>query len=208
MKKKKNRCTVIGLCGRSGSGKGYISSVFASFGGLHIDTDKVYHDLLEPVDGKISECLSEIVSYFGEGILDGLHLDRKKLGAIVFSDDEKLLKLNEITHKYIKEKTLSLIDSCTATFAVVDAPVLFESGFDSLCDFTVCAVADDETCIKRIVKRDGVTEEAARARLANQISCEELEAKCDFAVDNSYGRDVTEQIEKILKAKGLVRNEH
>ena len=195
---------LIGICGRSGAGKSYVCSVFSSFGGFHIDTDKVYHKLLEPKRGRLSPCAKSLASEFGEDVLDGLTVDRKALGAIVFSDPEKLHRLNEITHAYILKETVRIAERCGAPFALVDAPVLFESGFDKMCDFTVCVIADDRTCVARIKKRDGVSAAEARRRLAAQLSSEELAAKCDFAIDNSEHTDVTPAVRKILIEKGLI----
>ena len=195
---------VIGLCGSSGAGKGYVSSVFSSFGALHIDTDAVYHSLLEPSGDKMSACVKAIRREFGDSVLDGARLDRAALGDIVFSDGEKRAALNRITHAYIKKETLKMIRSTRAPFAVVDAPLLFESGFDKLCDFTVCVTADDETKIERIIRRDGTTRENALRRLASQKSDAELLSLCDHSIDNSRGRDVTEDVAKILDEAGLL----
>ena len=115
---------VIGVCGSSGAGKGYVSSVFASFGGYHIDTDRVYHELLEPVRGKLSPCAVAIASEFGGIVVCGVQIDRAALGKIVFADGEKRERLNRIAHAYIKRKTKRLIKNCAAPFAVVDAPLL------------------------------------------------------------------------------------
>ncbi len=199
---------LIGICGRSGAGKSYVCSVFSSFGGCHIDTDKVYHRLLEPVDGELSPCARSLAQEFGDGVIEGLTVDRKALGDVVFSDRDRLERLNEITHAYILKETLRIAEESASPFALVDAPVLFESGFDKKCDFTVCVVADDETCVKRIVKRDGVSEEAARRRLASQIPVEELIAKCDYSIDNSENADVKDAVAEILidiVNKGLVK---
>lgn len=195
---------VIGICGRSGAGKSFVCSVFASFGGVHIDTDAIYHKLLEPKDGKLSECAAALISEFGDTIAKGLTVDRSSLGKIVFSDREKLQRLNEISHAYIKRETVRKIMRCRSRFALIDAPLLFESGFDKLCDFTVCVSADDETCIRRQTERDGISMERARARLSNQLSAAKLEALCDFTVDNSLGRDVEPDVKKILILKGLL----
>lgn len=195
---------LIGVCGMSGSGKSYVSSVFASFGGYHIDTDKVYHSLLEPRRGRLSPCSSAIEREFGPSVIKDGTVDRVSLGKIVYSDPERLLALNRIAHAYIKRATLSEVKKCGSKFALIDAPVLFESGFDRLCDFTVCVCADEETRIKRIVSRDKISEKDARRRLSNQTPQSDLIRKCDFTVDNSFGRDVTDDVKKILSEKGLI----
>lgn len=197
--------TVIGICGRSGSGKSYVSSCFASFGGRHIDTDAIYHDLLKPRGGEISACTKAIADEFGQEVVKDGTLDRTALRKIVFSDREKLSRLNEISHAFIKKETLSIIKHSRAPFLLIDAPLLFESGFDALCDVTVCVTADEATQIRRIMKRDGIGEDDARRRLATQISNEELEAKCDYTVFNGAGVDAMPQVEKILIDKGLIK---
>ncbi len=200
MKNKK----LIGLCGRSGSGKSYVCSVFTDFGGLHLDTDKIYHDLLLPVDGELSPCTKEIAENFGFGVISPEKTpDRRRLGEVVFSDGEKLELLNRITHKYILKKTLDTVNASDAPFGVVDAPVLFESGFDKYCDFTVCVTADDEVCTERIMKRDKIDREKALLRLSNQLSREKLRELCDYEIVNGKGADVTERVRYILTETGL-----
>ena len=195
---------LIGLCGRSGSGKSFVSSVFSSFGGYHIDTDAVYHDLLLPREGELSECARAIASEFGDSVVADGTIARRALSNIVFSDRERLLTLNKIAHAYILKETLSVASECGAPFAVIDAPVLFESGFDKLCSFTVCVAADDETCIYRICRRDGVSREDAIRRLSNQIPQETLVSMCDYSIDNSLKRDVVPDVKKILAEEGLL----
>ena len=198
------KTVVIGLCGSSGAGKGYVSSVFCSFGALHIDTDAVYHSLLEPSGNRMSPCVKAIKKEFGDSVIDGVRLDRKALGDIVFADANLRARLNEITHAFIKRKTLKMIRSTMAPSAVVDAPLLFESGFDKFCDYTVCVTADTETKIERIMKRDGITREDASRRLSSQKSDDELMLLCDYSIDNSRGRDVTEDVAGILDEMGLL----
>ena len=195
---------LIGICGRSGSGKSYVCSVFESYGGHHIDTDKVYHKLLEPVRGKMSRCAAAVVEKFGDEVANGESIDRRALAKIVFSDEAALDLLNKTVHPFILKATAREAMRCRSPFALIDAPVLFESGFDKKCAFTVCVAADDATCVKRITERDGVTEEEAALRLSNQIPQERLSSMCDYTVDNSYGKDVAPDVEKILSEKGLI----
>lgn len=203
--KNKNK-KIIGLSGRSGSGKGYIAKLICSLGITHIDTDAVYHDLLSPRGGKMSECAAELYRAFGKEIFDGDAVNRKRLAAIVFSDREKLSTLNEITHRYILSETLRLVSESDTSAVLIDAPVLFESGFDKYCDFTLGVVADDETCISRIMKRDGISRDKAALRLSNQLSCEEIESRCDFTVTNGEFADKEEllsELKNILCKMGI-----
>lgn len=193
--------TVIGLCGSSGSGKGYACQIFSLRNVAYIDTDRVYREevLSDPL------CINELTGFFGNCILENGAVSKKRLATLVFEgkDSEKrLARLNEITHKYIKVKTLELISDFEKqgyAAVLVDAPVLFESGFDKICDVTVCVTAPIETKIERIMKRDSITREKAIARLSSQLDDRDLRARCTYEIDNSGTQDVTGQIISILK---------
>ncbi len=176
---------VIGLCGGSGAGKTTVTETMSRLGAEIIDTDRVYRELC--VQG--SECLCELADAFGGDIIgrDG-GLDRKRLAALVYNNTEARTRLNEITHKYIKAETVSRIEKSRhngALAVVVDAPLLFESGFDALCDTTVCVVAERETRIDRIVERDGISREHAASRIDAQYSEEFLRGRCEYILENN-----------------------
>lgn len=190
---------IIGLCGRSGSGKGFVARCFERFGGLHIDTDKIYHKLLEPSNSKMSECTKRLSEAFGTDIIGAdLKPDRKKLSETVFASKSKLQLLNGITHRFILEEVKRIMETSDAEFSVIDAPLLFESNFDKLCDSTVCVVCSDEKCIERITERDGIDKERALKRLDNQLSADRLIQLCDYTVVNDGLRDVKTQVKRIL----------
>jgi len=192
----------IGICGSSGSGKGYVCKLFSTYGFKWIDTDRVYRDLATPK----SACVKELKECFGEDVLnsDG-SLNRKSLSKIVFEGEgsqQRLDKLNKITHRHIKRETEQMISECEENGyrgALIDAPVLFESGFDKMCDITICVTAPRELKLKRIVNRDNITLEKAEARINSQLSDEELRKKCTYEIDNSEGADIEKQILEILK---------
>ena len=173
---------VIGLCGGSGAGKGTVCSIFNDFGIKSIDTDKLYHSLISTD----SECTMELISAFGDGIYSNPGINRKALRDIVFSAPEKLRLLNKITHKHILASVRRFIaESADAPAVIVDAPLLFESGFDKECDLTVCVIADNDVRIKRITERDGITVANAKARIDSQIPNSALVEKCDYAIENN-----------------------
>ena len=191
----------IGICGSSGSGKGYICKLFSTYGYKWIDTDKVYRDLATPK----SECVKELREYFGNSILnpDG-SLNRKELSKCVFEGEkanQNLNKLNEITHFYIRKETERIIEQSEQNGykgVLVDAPVLFESGFDKMCDATICVTAPTELKLKRIVNRDNITLEKATSRIKSQLSDDELRKKCTYEIDNSEGANIEKQILSII----------
>ena len=193
-----NNMRVIGLTGGSGAGKGEVSLCFISQGIKCLDTDKVSREVCLP--GK--PCLLELVEYFGEEILlpDG-KLDRKGLAAIVFGEEDpekrevKHAALNRITHRHIIDAMNEWLRACERdgdSVAVVDAPQLFESGFDRHCDYTVGVIADEDVRIRRIISRDRITRETAEKRIRSQKSNQFFIDSCDFTVYNNAGVDAIE----------------
>ncbi|MBQ9744011.1 MAG: dephospho-CoA kinase [Clostridia bacterium] len=196
----------IGICGSSGSGKGYTCLKFKKYGVEHIDTDKIYREIA--VSG--SPCVLALSDYFGNGILDSNGgLDRRELSKRVFEgeDSAKNLKmLNTITHKYIRLETkriLSENEKNGVAATLIDAPVLFESGFDDLCDVTLCVTAPKELKIQRIIKRDGITREKAEARLGSQLTDDELRSRCDYEIINDDITDIDKDVRRIMYALGI-----
>ena len=191
---------VIGLCGGSGSGKGCVCSILSGYGFVILDTDKIYHKLLlsdETLRG-------ELASAFGRSILsDADGIDRKRLGAIVFSDNtgEKLGILNKITHTHILATVRDKIAVArreNKIGCVVDAPLLFESGFDKECDTTLAVISDREKRISRIMLRDSIDRDAAIRRIDSQLDDEKLISLCDYTVfNNGDFDDLRKKVEKI-----------
>ena len=201
----KNSVSVIGLCGRSGSGKTTVCKAFEKYGVMSVDTDKVYRELTAPVAGEASPLIRSIADAFGDCVVsaDG-NLDRRALAAAVFGDGnkEKLELLNSLTHKPILDRTEKMIAEYAADGAkgvIVDAPALFESGFHEKCDTILCVTAPDEVLIRRIIARDGITEEAAKKRLSSQITEEELRRRADYVIVNDGTTDLSAEAEKVVK---------
>ena len=151
--------------------------------------------------------MQELRDAFGETVVseDG-SLNRRVLSAIVFADDgeEKRQVLNRITHTHILKRTMQLADQYAADGApavIVDAPLLFESGFDTHCACTVCVTTPTEVSIRRIVQRDGITEEEAYRRLTVQVAAEDLIARCDYHIENGLNcHDLDEQVQRVAEA--------
>ena len=201
---------VIGLCGGSGSGKGTLARMLAENGFLHIDADEVYHELTSS-DGP---CLREMADAFGTEIIsDDGALDRRALSSIVFNKEgkEKLHLLNSIAHRYVLDeirKRISLVEGAY-TAAIVDAPLLFESGFNKECDLIVSVFAPREMRVSRIGARDGITEDAAKRRIDAQLSDEFLRLHSDIIIINDKDiaslRDEAEKLINTLKENGYDR---
>lgn len=194
---------VIGLTGPSGSGKTLLCQAASKLGCETINADEVYHSLLIPP----SDCLDEIVLNFGDVLAADGTLDRKKLGGIVFSDKDKLSLLNSVTHKYVKQKFREIItkmNSLGVDAVIVDAPTLFESGFDKECDTTVCLLASQAIRRGRIISRDSLDEDGAEARLAAQKSDDFFIERAEHVIYNNGSKcelelKITELLNEIKK---------
>lgn len=176
---------ITGLTGMSGAGKSTAARIFAESGFEVIDCDLVARTVVE----KGRPALAEIAETFPEGVItpEG-ELDRRKLAGIVFSDREKLGRLNDLIYPYITYRIICEITAHAARggrLVMLDAPTLFESGADRLCDTVVSVVGDREHCMERIMKRDGLTPEQAEQRLSSQHGAEFYREHSEFCIENN-----------------------
>lgn len=174
---------IIGLTGNTGSGKTLTSQYLSQKGALVLDCDKInHHILLNNENAK-----KEITDFFGTVILDeNNNINRKILGSIVFSSDEKLKVLTEITHRYVVEEVKRKIQENEGKFnlIVIDAPLLIEAGLHHICDKVWVVESDKEIKIKRIMQRDSLTYGEAFKRLSKQMDIEELEKYAHVLIKN------------------------
>ncbi len=173
---------VVGITGGSGCGKSYISSLLKDRGIPVIDCDKVARSVMQ--EGK--PCLVEVSEYFGKEILTGGELDRRRLAEIVFSDKNKLKKLNGITHKYILADIYNMIEQEKSELVCIDGAVLIESGLK--CDKMIGILADKEVRKKRIMDRDRLSEKQAIARIEAQKPDSFYLENCDLVFYNNEDR--------------------
>ena len=190
---RQNNKKVVGVTGGSGSGKSYLCALLKNRGYDVIDTDIIARKVME----KGEECLMETVAEFGEQILDNGNLNRKKLAQIVFSDEKKLAKLNEISHKHILRCVENMIEQSASNPVFVEGAVLIESGFD--CDLMIGVLADYEVRKERIMKRDSMTEAEAKLRLDAQQKDSFYIKNCDFVLTNTDGFDVDGILKRIIE---------
>ena len=169
---------IIGITGGTGSGKTTLLDLIRDHGGLVLDCDAIYHKLLSTD----TDLLNAIEQRFPGTVEDGT-LNRKKLGAIVFADEDALQDLNRITHGAVKQEVLRQLSQKPA-LAAIDAIGLFEGGLGELCDVTVAVTAPKEARIHRLIVRDGITEEYARKRIAAQHDDDWFRKRCDHILVN------------------------
>ena len=170
---------IIGITGGTGSGKTTLLKLIEARGGLILDCDAIYHQLL----ATDQELLASIDTRF-PGTVENGQLLRKKLGAIVFSDREALQDLNRITHSAIRAEVLRLLEVRPA-LAAIDAIALFEAGLAELCDITVAVTAPVEDRVRRLMARDRIPEDYARSRIAAQHEEAWFRQRCDCILENN-----------------------
>ena len=174
---------IFGITGGTGCGKTTALQAIESLGGLVLDCDAIYHELL-----KTDTSLLEAINARFPGVVENGELQRKKLGAIVFADPQALLDLNAITHAAVKAEVERQLATAPA-LAAIDAIELFDSGLASLCDATVAIVAPLEDRVRRLMARDSISEEYARARIAAQKDEAWFRAHCDAVLENNGEKD-------------------
>jgi dephospho-CoA kinase len=176
---------VFGLTGGIGSGKSTAAALFRERGVPVVDADELAREAV----ALGSAGLAEVVSAFGPQIraADG-SLDRKQLGALVFADPEARKRLNAITHPIVRrlsQERFATLDSQGVTLAGYDVPLLFEVGLDAVLRPIVVVVAREATQLERILARDGISEEAARERMAAQLPLAEKQKRADYVLYNN-----------------------
>lgn len=201
---------IIGLTGPSGAGKGACGKIFSDHGIAVIDTDAVYHALLVPP----SACHEELIKTFGNEILtESGKIDRPKLAHIVFSDKSgrKHTELNRITHAHVLNQTRDLIEEYRKqglVATVIDAPLLFESGFDGYCDFSIAILADRLLRFNRILTRDDISEARAMERLNVQPDDDFYIDRADHVIlNNTTLSHLKDSLIQILKDESIPINE-
>ena len=170
---------IVGITGGTGCGKTTLLNLIADCGGLILDCDAIYHELL--ISDKAM--LDAIVQRF-PGVVEYGALNRKKLGSIVFADKNALQDLNRITHAAVKAEVLRRLDTAPK-LAAIDAIGLFEGGLAELCDVTVAVTAPEEMRVQRLMLRDNISEEYARSRIRAQHSEAWFRERCDYVLSNN-----------------------
>ncbi|MAQ12241.1 MAG: dephospho-CoA kinase [Dehalococcoidia bacterium] len=176
---------VIGLTGSIGTGKSEAARQLEALGASIISADQVGHEAYTPN----TEAWEQVVAAFGDDILqDDGEIDRRKLGAVVFSDPGQLEKLNQIMHprmaRMVADKIEELRDQGVEV-VVVEAALLFEAGWDSLVEEVWVTDSTEQVVIERLKQRNGMSEEEARKRISSQMGRTERLERSDYVIENS-----------------------
>jgi dephospho-CoA kinase len=196
---------VIGLTGGIACGKSTVAEMFINNSRIVIDSDKISKSTLDV--GSVG--YNEVIERFGKEVtLPSGHINRKKLGEIIFNDDDKRKQLNAIVHPKVVEgikRSMAYHEMEGHEYLVVDIPLLFEAGLEYLVDFVICVRVDKNTQVERLMSRDGVTEAFALKKISSQMP---LDKKCELSdevIDNSNSiLDTKKQLNEILKKHGII----
>jgi dephospho-CoA kinase len=191
---------IVGLTGGIGSGKTTVAALFGQKGAFVIDTDEIAREVVRPP----SSLLQTLRAEFGESVVgDDGQLDRNALARMIFSDERKRTRLNQLMHPEILKRVLSLIGTQPPNrVVVVVVPLLFESNFESNCDRVVAVIAPPDIRRQRIAERDGLTGSDIEARMRAQLPDAQYEQRADILVRNdgnltALGHEVDRAWEKI-----------
>ncbi len=191
---------VLGLTGGIACGKTNISQTLAALGAVIVDGDVLSRELTAPGGA----ALPAIRGHFGDGVFHGDDtLDRRALGACVFADDSQRAALNGIIQPMIRTLTEQRIGEARkkgASVCVLDMPLLYEMGYEPLCDEVWCAYIPRETQLTRLMARDGFTRKEAEARLRSQLPADEKARRADVVIDTGGAIEETRAIVRELYA--------
>ncbi len=180
---------VIGLTGGIGTGKSTVSQFLAELGAVIVDADKVGHEALKPE----GEVWRKVISAFGKHIVTpNGHIDREKLGRIVFGNPEARERLNHITHPPMYEMVKAQLEEYRRQgmgVVVLEAPLLLEAGWPPLADEVWVTVASEATVLKRLKGRSGLSERESLARIRSQLPQEERTRHADVVIDTDCSLD-------------------
>ena len=182
----------VGLTGGLASGKSFVGRALAELGCLLIQADQLGHQVLEPG----GEAYRAVVDEFGPDILSAdATIDRRALGAKVFSNPELLDKLNSLVHPPVRARTKALLDQFAAAhpggIAVIEAAILIETGGFRSYDRLIVAICTPEQQIERAMSRDHLTREETLARMSRQMPLEEKVKFADYVIDTSGAKEHT-----------------
>ena len=186
---------VIGITGSIAVGKSTVTRYLLMHGYQVLDADKISKEALNVG----TACYNKVVSLFN-CVNDDLTIDRKALGAIVFSDALKKKQLEDIIHPYVLETLNKGIKECEDELIFLDIPLLFEAKLEYLCDKIIVVYVDENTQMHRLMERNHIDEDAAMHLMKQQMSIEDKKKLGDYIIDNRFNHeDLYKNIERVLK---------
>lgn len=192
---------IIGLTGGMGAGKSTVADIFRNKGFFVIDADKIARQLVFPG----GRCLNRLKEEFGSEIIDekGV-LCRQKLADIAFLSEVNKQRLDAIMQAEITAEIEKVVESCGCSDIIIDAPLLFESGYNRRVDLSILVVCGLDTKIERIKNRDGLTETQIKDRITKQMNDEDKMNLADFVIKNDGSiEELKADVEEVINICGL-----
>ncbi len=169
----------IGITGNIASGKSQLENILKEHGYLVYDTDKIAHDFLD-----------EITDFYGYDVFTGGKIDRKKLGALVFKNKELKNKLEALIHPKVRARILEIFEEHkNEKYVFISVPLMYETGFDKLFDKIILVTVDKDIQIRRLMKRNNLSEEEALQRIASQLPQEQKINLADYIIENNSTKE-------------------
>ena len=183
----------VGICDTIGSGKSTVCHIFEDMGIPVYFADDRAKMLMCSSTG----LMQQICEACGRECYNDGALDRRYLASQIFGDDSKRLVLNSIVHPAVCRDFVLWAERQKAAYVIVESAILFESGLDKVVDKTIAVVVPEHIALERAAARDGVDIETVRARMAVQMSAEQLSAKVDFTIENICQQTLPEHVERV-----------
>lgn len=206
MDKERKKMMIIGLTGGISSGKSTVAEMIKQLGIPIVDADVIAREVVEPNE----EAYAQIVQHFGTSILnEDQTIDRKKLGAIVFNDENERKKLNSIVHPAIRQRMKQQKEQYLQegfVHVVLDIPLLFESKLTYLVEKTLLVYVNEDVQLQRLMARDESTKEEALSRIKSQMPLNEKIKLADAVINNNGTVEETkEQLFQVLKKWSVIQ---
>ena len=202
---------IIGVTGNSGAGKTTISTIIKNNSkALVIDADLLAKSLLKPG----TEYYDKTIELFGKKILmpkpskNKGKIDKAAFSKILFSDDKKREKMNALTFKYVGQEIKKIIlENKDREIIVIDAPLLYEGGFEKICNYVIAVVAEEKTKIKRIMQRDKIHPNQASQRISTQKNEDFYKEHANFIIENNENTRYITLVKETLKIVHTIKDE-
>ena len=186
----------VGITGGIGSGKSTVCQVFRLLGAPVFEADQVARQLTD----HNPDIINGLIHLFGKDIYRAESgVDRKKLAAIIFNNEFYLEKINQLVHPVVRNEFRKWSEMQGTPYVIHEAAILFETGFYKMMDFTILVTAPEKQRVERVVKRNGVTDEEVRERMAKQWNDEKKRLLASFELKNDNQHLIIPQIIKIDK---------
>lgn len=187
---------IIGITGGISSGKSTVCNAIANKGYKIIDCDKINRDL-----SNIGQPIyMAILNSFGKDyLLKNNEIDRKKLGSLIFNNNEAKLKLNQISHPLILSEMKRQISKINDKLVFVEIPLLYEAKLDNICDYVICVYLNKKQQLERLMKRESIDEAYALAKIDSQMDLNMKKDLADFVIDTKGDLvDTINQVDEII----------